>query len=426
MKVLLSAYYCEPGVGSEAAVGWNWALQIARFYDVCVLTQEDGRRRIEASLASQALPRARFVYLNLPPWTAFLKKLGWGVQLHYYLWQLVAYYAGRRLHRKIGFDLIHHVTMGRYWMPSFLALLPVPFIWGPVGGGESSPRAFRWSSSFQANIFEPARDLARKMGEYDPFVRHTARKAFLALATTEQTAARLRKLGARDVIVHPQFGMTREERRAFHLLPIRRQTPFRLISIGRLIPMKGFHLGIRAFARLHAIYPDCEYWIVNEGPEMNHLKTLARKHGVENKVTFWGRLPTLQEVYSKLAECDVLVHPALHEAFGNVCLEAMASGQPVICLNLGGPALQVTEETGIKVKASTPDGVVADLAKAMVRLAEDPGLRVRLGEASRRRVEEHFGWDSKGDFMSGIYESAIRAAAFSRLPDHKSVGQETD
>jgi glycosyltransferase involved in cell wall biosynthesis len=426
MKVLLSAYYCEPGTGSEAAVGWNWALQIARFYDVWVLTQEDGRQGIEASLANEALPRAQFVYLDLPPWTAFLKKLGWGVQLHYYLWQLAAYFAGRRLHRKIGFDLVHHVTIARYWMPSFLALLPVPFIWGPVGGGESSPRALCRSFSLQANIFELTRDVARKMGEHDPFVRNTARKAALALATTEQTAARLRKLGAREVIVHPQFGMTQDERRFFRLLPIKRQNPFRLISIGRLIPMKGFHLGLQAFARVHAIYPDCEYWIVNGGPEMNHLKALARMLGVQNKVTFWGRLPTLQEVYSKLAECDVLVHPALHEAFGNVCLEAMASGRPVICLDLGGPALQVTEETGIKVKASTTVGVVADLAKAILRLAEDPDLRVRMGKASRQRVEEHFDWVGKGDFMSRIYESAVAAGALSTLPGHNSVGQQAD
>jgi glycosyltransferase involved in cell wall biosynthesis len=426
MKVLLSAFTCEPDKGSECADGWNWALQTARFCEVWVLTQEEGRRGIEASLASEALPRVRFVYLELPPWVALLKKVGWGWQLYCYLWQIAAYFAGRRLHRKVGFDLIHHVTLGRYWMPSFLALLPVPFIWGPVGGGESTPRAFRWSFSLRGNISELARDLARKMGEYDPFVRHTARKATLALATTEQTAARLRKLGAQEVIVHPQFGMTREERQSFGLLPIKRQSPFRLISIGRLVPMKGFHLGLRAFARLHAIYSDCEYWIVNGGPEMDHLKGLARMLGVQNKVTFWGRLPTLQEVYSKLAECDGLVHPALHEAFGNVCLEAMASGRPVICLDWGGPALQVTEETGIKVKAGTPDEVVADLAKAMVRLAEDLELRVRMGEAARQRVKEHFDWVGKGDFISGIYESAVGAGAFPRLPGHSSVGQEAD
>jgi glycosyltransferase involved in cell wall biosynthesis len=426
MKVLLSAYACEPDKGSECAVGWNWALQVHRFCDVWVLTQGEGREGIEESVASEALPRAQFVYMDLPPWTAFLKKLGWGTQIHYYLWQLAAYFVGRRLHRKVGFDLVHHVTYGRYWMPSFLALLPVPFIWGPVGGGESAPPAFWWSLSPGGKFLELARDLARKIGEYDPFVRHAARKATIALATTDQTADRLKRIGVRNVIVHPQFGMTHEETQAFQLLPTRMDIPFRFISIGRLIPMKGFHLALRAFARFQATYPACEYWIVSEGPEMKHLKALARKLGVENKVTFLGRLPTLQDVYGKLAECDVLVHPALHEAFGNVCLEALASGRPVICLDLGGPALQVTEETGIKVRAGNPNDAVEDLAKAMLRLAQDPELRIRMGEASRRRVREHFSWDSKGDFMNGIYESAIGVPALPKLVDQNSVWREAD
>ena len=408
MKVLVSAYLCEPDKGSELAVGWNWVLQIARFHDVWVLTDNRWRQGIQNFLEKEALPGGHFVYLDLPSWALFWKKGRLGLELHYYLWQLAAYFVGRRLHRKVGFDLVHHVTLGRYWMPSFLALLPIPFIWGPVGGGESAPRTFWRSFSLRGKVFELARDLARKIGEWDPFVRYTARKAALALATTEQTAVRLRKLGARHVSVHPQFGMTREERSFFKLLPIKRESPFRFISIGRLLPWKGFHLGLQAFARLNAICPDCEYWIVNEGLEMNQLKALAKRLGVDKKTTFWGKLPTLPEVYSKLAQCDVLVHPALHEAFGNVCLEALAGGRPVICLDLGGPALQVTEETGIKVSACTPDQAVADLAAAMVRLATDPILQIGMGRASQRRVEEYFDWDRKGEFVTRVYEDVVR------------------
>jgi len=62
----------------------------------------------------------------------------------------------------------------------------------------------------------------------------------------------------------------------------------------------------------------------------------------------------------------------------------------------------------------------------MVRLAEDPELGFRMGQASRQRVEEHFGWVSKGDFISGIYESAVGAGSSSRLAGHNSVGQDAD
>ena len=64
------------------------------------------------------------------------------MQIHYYLWQIQAYFKAFRLHQEIEFDVVHHVTFVKYSTPSFLSLLPVPFVWGPVGGGESAPKTF--------------------------------------------------------------------------------------------------------------------------------------------------------------------------------------------------------------------------------------------------------------------------------------------
>jgi glycosyltransferase involved in cell wall biosynthesis len=186
--------------------------------------------------------------------------------------------------------------------------------------------------------------------------------------------------------------------------------------------MKGFHLGLQAFAKLLVAYPDSEYWIVNDGSEMLHLKALAKSLGVENKVTFWGRLQTLDAVYSKLGNCDVLVHPALHEAFGNVCLEAMASGRPVVCLDLGGPAIQVTDETGIKVQAISPEQAVASMVEGLSRLASDSVLRLQLGSAGRQRVTDCFDWNEKGKFLAAIYEDAIRVRAHVAKPAGDTYG----
>jgi glycosyltransferase involved in cell wall biosynthesis len=406
MKVLVSAYSCEPGKGSDPGIGWHSACQAARFHDVWVLTHEESRPAMEAAPASEAFGSTRVIYLDLPPWALFWRKGHWGVQVHYYLWQLAAYFVGRRLHRKVGFDLIHHVTLVRYWMPSYLALLPVPFIWGPVGGAESAPRAFWWSFSFQGKIFELLRDLARKMFEYDVFVRLTARKAALGLAMTKETAERMRMLGCGRVSLLSGLGLAQEEIRRLSLIPIRQNGPFRLLSIGRLLHWKGFHLSVRAFAEFQRQFPGSEYWVIGEGPERGRLRKLAQKLGVAESLTFWGDIPR-QQVLEKLAECDVLIHPSLHDSGGWVCLEAMAAGRPVVCLDLGGPGVQVTEKTGIKVQAGTPDQAVVDLAKAILRLAEAPDLRARMAEASRQRVIENFSWESKGDFMSEIYQNMV-------------------
>ena len=139
LHILLSAYACEPDRGSEPGVGWNWVRHLARDHDVWVITRSNNRGVIEAVLAHNPLRNAHFIYFDLPRWARFWKRRSFGLRPYYYLWQAGVYFAARRIHRSVRFDLVHHVTFVKYWMPSFLAALPVPFVWGPVGGGESAP-----------------------------------------------------------------------------------------------------------------------------------------------------------------------------------------------------------------------------------------------------------------------------------------------
>jgi glycosyltransferase involved in cell wall biosynthesis len=404
MRVLISAYACEPGRGSEPGVGWNWARQMGRYHEVWVITRANNRAPIEKALAKEPLPNVHWVHFDLPRWARFWKKGERGLHPYYYLWQIGAYFVARKLHRRVRFNLAHHVTFVNYWMPSFMALLPVPFVWGPVGGGESAPRSFWRSFSLRGKAHELLRDVARSLAEFDPFVRFAARRATVGLATTPQTEKRLRAVGCRKVMVLSQMGLPPEEVAQLGGFAVRQCHPFRLVSIGKLLHWKGFDLGLHSFAHFQSRFPAAEYWIIGDGPEKNRLRKLAQRLGVAESVTFWGAIPRRQ-VLEKLAECDVLLHPSLHDSGGWACLEAMAAGRPVVCLDLGGPALQVTEDTGIKVPATSPEQVVSDLAGAFYKLVSDPELRARLGLGARKRVQEHFNWEKKGLFTARFYES---------------------
>jgi glycosyltransferase involved in cell wall biosynthesis len=248
------------------------------------------------------------------------------------------------------------------------------------------------------------RDLARRLSELNPLLRLTARRATIGLATTPKTAWRLRAVGCRNISVLSQVALTGDEISRLSSFPLRHNKPFRPISVGSLVHLKGFDLGLRAFASFQHRYPAAEYWIIGDGPERGRLERLARELRIADKVVFTGAL-LRQTVLERLAECDVLLHPALHDSGGCVSLEAMAAGRPVICLDLGGPAFQVTDETGIKVPANSPPQAVSDLAAAMLRLAQYPALRLRLGQAGRRRVAAQFDWDQKGIFMANLYEA---------------------
>lgn len=409
MKILLSAYACEPNQGSEPGVGWNLVRQVSQYHQIWVLTSNCHRPGIEAELACNPNPNLHFICFDpfgwFLDWSQEGKKVMWGVQLHYYLWQIWAYFVARKWHREIGFDLAHHVTYVQYARPSFISLLPLPFLWGSVGGGESAPKPFWKDFSSRGKKYETLRNLARWLGERDPFVRLTARRSLLAWATTQDTASRLRLLGAKNVQVFPEAGLPKDEIEHLAQCKVPNRSPVRFISMGRLLHWKGFHLGLQAFAKAD-LPKDTEYWIFGEGPERERLQALIEELNMTDRIKLWGRLPR-EESLQKMQECHVLVHPSLHDSGGWVCLEAMAAGRPVICLDLGGPAVQVTEETGLKVRANTPDQAIRDLAQAMTQLAHNPELRSLLGQAGQQRVRENFAWESKGKFLAQVYEEIL-------------------
>ena len=409
LKVLISAYACEPGKGSEPGVGWHWALQMAQFHDIWVLTRTNNRPSIEqAALTPEQRQSLKWVYCDLPSWARFWKRGQRGVQLYYYLWQLAAWRYGARLHREVQFDLMHHITFGKYWVPSYLTFLPTKSILGPLGGGESTPAPFKSAMSARGARYEFARNAVRRAAQLDPVIRSTFRRANAVLATTEETKRRIEALGATCVRVETQLGMDDEQIKFFGRLPIRSERPFRLISIGRLLHWKGFDLGIRAFAQFQKNRPESEYWIVSDGPEAAAWKQLAADLGIAERVKFWGRLAKNSEVYEKLAQSDVLVHPALHEAFGNVCLEALAAGRPVICLDTGGPALQVTDQCGFKAPVTSVETALRFMAGAMTQLYDNPELRLRMAEAARHRVQTEFHWTHKAEKMNALYQEVCR------------------
>ena len=406
LKVLVSAFSCIPYRGSEPGVGWNWAKQMARFHEVFLFTRPNHKELIDKTILKESISNLHCVYFDLPEWARFWRKEQRGIRLHYYLWQILAFFVGKRLHKETKFDFVHHVTFGSYWMPSFLILLPVYFIWGPVGGAESTPKYFYNTFSLQGKLYEALRTSVQRFFENDPIVRLNIKKSFKILTKAKETAKRLENLGAKQVVLFSESGISKEELAHFDSLIKRKHNKFRIVSIGRLLHWKGFHLSLKAFASFSKQYLEGEYWFIGDGPEQFNLKRLARQHDIESKVTFWGQLPRMYGL-SKLSECDVLVHPSFHDSGGWVCLEAMAAELPVICFDLGGPGMQVTKETGFRIPANDPDQAVRDMSQAMLRLARDFNLRKRMGEAGRKRVREHFLWDLKGEKMNEIYQGIV-------------------
>ena len=158
----------------------------------------------------------------------------------------------------------------------------------------------------------------------------------------------------------------------------------RLLCVGRLIPIKGHVVLLRAFAAARRSLPELELEIAGRGPLEPALKALARELGVAGAIRFLGHVAPIQSAIERAA---VVVVPSMGEGFGMVALEAMERSRPVIAAEIGGLGELVRDgETGILV----PAGEAEPLERAIVRLAGDLELARRMGEAGRARAHARF------------------------------------
>lgn len=414
LRILLSAYACEPGKGSEAGVGWNFAVHMARHHDVWVVTRANNRALIERQLTSNPVPGLHFLYYDLPPWIRMWKRGARGAQLYYYLWQYGLMYFTRRCHQRLHFDLAQHLTFVRYWMPSGLAALPIPFVWGPIGGAEFAPPAFEVQFPWRPRVYEWGRRGAQWLARIDPFLRFTARRASVAYATTEIARERLRSLGVRRCELCAESALSVEDLRHIEqALPpqtAKASHPLRFVAMGRLLALKGYQLALPAFAA--ASLPEAQFWFIGDGPERAWLEAMTRDLNLQKSIIFLGQ-KSRAEACRLLATADVLVHPSLHDSGGWTCLEAMAAGKPVLCLDIGGPGFQVDANTGIKVEPHTPQQAIRDLAVAMQALAGDVALRKQLGQSGRAKIQTEFTWEARVGWFSHRYHRLLKSKGVS-------------
>jgi glycosyltransferase involved in cell wall biosynthesis len=116
-----------------------------------------------------------------------------------------------------------------------------------------------------------------------------------------------------------------------------------------------------------------------------------------------------EELLARMCSCDVFLFPSLRDGGGAVVVEAMAMGMAVICLDLSGPGMHVTNDCGIKVAPCSPRQAVQDMAMALERLYRDRELCAQMGRVARARAEHLYDWDRLGDRLREIYAQALGA-----------------
>ena len=422
MKVVIVAINASTRFGGEAILPWHY-FRLLRKRGVQAWLVAHERTRVELTgLLPDEVDWMRFVpdraaqrWLHkisgpLPEGVAQIT-LGWSIGI-------CTSWMQRKIVRDLvsqhGVDIVHEPIPVSPRQPSLMSGVGAPVVIGPMNGGMTYPPAFVksagllerwlvWTGRFASNALNAA--LPGK------------RKAAVLLVANQRTRQALPRGIGGEVIEMIENGVdlglfrSAESPRSLFGSPLPK-----FVFIGRLIELKGVDLLLEATARALRRH-DLELHIIGDGAIRPRLESLAAAQIPRGRVRFHGFVPQNQ-CAQLLAGFDALVLPSLHECGGAVVLEAMAMGLPVIATKWGGPADYLDESTGILIEPAGRERFIEDTAEAMVKLAQSPELRRKLGKAGRARVVKEFDWEKKIDLILEVYARATHSGLWAhRRPD---------
>jgi glycosyltransferase involved in cell wall biosynthesis len=386
LKALVAAYAVSPYRGTEPGFGWHTTAALAATgVEVHVITGVEWRADIEAH--GHRAAGLTFHYVNPPALRRGFRSGQRSVYAEYLAWQRCCLEAAIALDAEHDFDVAHHLNWGSLFWGSTLSRLGKPFVFGPIGGGEISPKTLRewfgasWRREAQRNW------ALRRALLLNPRARRTVRGADLVLATNRETAALSRALGATRVELCLDTAVSSEA-----IVQKDREAPPgsapTVLWVGRNLPRKGVALALHAFAHVRRAVPSAELVMLGGGLHDEAITRQIEALGLASTVRRLGHVP-LPAVIEKYDTSSVMLFSSLREAFGAQVLEAMSRGLPVVALDIHGVADFMPAAAGVKVPLQRGEGLAAALGEGVARLLTDPELWQSASRAARAAVDQH-------------------------------------
>ncbi len=409
-KILISAYACSPLRGSEHGTGWNTSWELARNFDVHVLTRSKNRTDIESFLKDQpGSDRTITVhYLELP--AAFARAKSHGVlplAFYYSMWQVAALAWGRKHLPVIKPDLCHHLTFNSFEFPSFWHRFSIPTVLGPLGGGQTAPQELLPLVGSMAGA-ERIRSLRVAASEKNPFVRDGLRAAKAVIFANAETRFRLEKWVTGSV--HEMVDVGVDSAKFVPAVKNKQDGILRLLYVGKFENRKGVHLIPEILSALKRKAYPFRIQFVGDGPELNRVRAACERSALAESCEFSGKLSHERTVQS-YQNADFVIFPSVRDTSGAVALEALSCGCPVVCFHHQGAAWMVSPDTGILVNpreaASIP--ALADVfARELISCHSDVVRHGAMRQAARLRAVSQFSWPAKAQVLTEIYQSVLR------------------
>jgi len=414
LTVLVHAYACNPKYGSEEGVGWGWVVAISEHHDLHVLTAAYHESDIEDALDTQPrlrerirfhyIPERVWHYRPTPAWkwieASIVKPI---MHVAYRSWQRAAYKYAKCLLETTPFDLVHVITYVGFRFPGQFWKLPIPLVWGPIGGLENTPWRYFPVFSTAGIVKFTGRNIINTAHKL--FLRGP-KKAFRkaeggVIAASSSIRDEIEKWYGVKSVVRCEIGAV--------VQPGTVETTARPDGEPLKIVWSGLHEDRKALPILFealAILPNSINWsltVLGSGPLTNRWQERSVQLGVADHVTWTGRVGR-DVAIARMSASHVMVVTSVYDLTSSVIIEALSVGLPVICPDHYGFTDAIDESCGFKVATTSLAEISRGIADALERLHDDDAGRQRLASSALERAK-HYSWKEIGRLVSRIYEA---------------------
>ena len=411
MNVIVNAYACRPGAGSEGGMTWRWIEGLAKHHvHLYVITEGEWRDEIDAAVC--ASPYQQYLHFYYNPVSDKIRVMCWNqgdYRFYYYYrkWQKKTLEIAKTIISEHHIDIIHHLNMIGFREPGDLWKIEgVPYIWGPIGGMSYVPLNYLKDYSLKTKGKYLFKNLASMFQFRCSYRVRRAFKRSVVLICANQNSYKIikNKYSQKEVVLINETGCSYEGPLR---LPNVKKNSFDILWVGRFIPTKMLDLTLTVIKEL-AKLPNLKVHIVGESktPETNvFYKEKARQLGIEN-LCDWRGWVSHEEVQTLMKESDLLFFPSVVEGTPHVVLEAIANNLPVVCLDVCGQGDVVDDRIGVKIPASRPEESIFKFVEAISGLYHDRKLLRELRVNCNDRKKE-LSWERKIEQIYSIYKSCL-------------------
>lgn len=405
LTILINAYACSPGMGSEPGMAWNWCVNLAKHCKLHIITEGEFRDKIEAALPT--LPQGTNMRFYYNPVSEEIRKMCWNqgdwrFYKHYRKWQWKTYEIAKDICQHTHIDILHQLNMIGFREPGFLWMIKeIPFVWGPVDAKEKFPIAYLKGAGIKTELFMRLKNFLTEIQlRYSKRVRQATKRASIVISASSNSQNTFKKYFQ---IVSPLLNETGCYVQEHPFTEKTHKENFDVLWVGKMDFRKQLGLAIRSVAK--AGNPNIKLHVVGGGNSTPY-QALAQTLGV-TKQCEWHGLVSHDEVQRMMRESDLFLFTSVAEGTPHVVLEAIGNDLPVCCFNTCGQGDAVNEKVGCKIELTNPRQSVNDFAEALNRLEQSQNLLKQMSLHCKERQEE-LSWENKAKRMVELYHEILK------------------